>query len=73
MASDTTKVREDRGVPVTKIRGFRIEDPVYLPAQATAREQREALADFVRRALIAYAADPTATNIAIANIRGAGE
>jgi negative regulator of replication initiation len=71
--TDTAPAREDQKVPVTKIRTLRVDDELWKSTQDVAADQGEAVADFLRRALRAYIADPNATNAALATIRGAGK
>jgi hypothetical protein len=54
----------------TSVRHIRIEDACWADAQTTAGEQGDNVPDIVRLALRAYVADPTATLVALAQIRG---
>lgn len=50
---DTSEDRQNQGV-ATKIRGVRVDDELWQRAQAKAAGRREAVADVIRRALLAY-------------------
>ena len=67
---DTPPVRKTRDVANTKVRHIRIDDDPWEPARAAAEAQGETVAGIVRLALRAYVADPTATVVALTQIRG---
>lgn len=53
---DTSEDRHNQTVP-TKIRGVRVDDELWQRAQEKAARRREAVADVIRRALLAYVED----------------
>jgi hypothetical protein len=56
----------------TTARKIRIDDELRDGATTTAADQGETLAGVIRLSLRAYVADPTATLVALAQIRGGG-
>ena len=48
------QVNETHGMPETKVRTVRVDDELWEAAQAKAKRRREAVADVIRRALLAY-------------------
>lgn len=68
MATDTQTNGQNEGVK-TPIRTMRIGD-VWTEAQTVAGNQGDSVPDIVRLALRAYVADPTATIVALTQIKG---
>jgi Arc/MetJ family transcription regulator len=56
----------------TKSRTVRIDDELWAEALAETASRSETVSDLIRRALLAYVADPTATMVALTQIRGGG-
>lgn len=50
-------MRDTEPMPVTKVRTVRVDDALWEAAQEVAAERREAVADVIRRALLAYCHD----------------
>lgn len=69
MPPDTPAAVQNEGVTPTPIRTMRI-GKLWDEAQATAGDQGDSVPDVVRLALRAYVADPTATIVALTQIRG---
>lgn len=66
---DTPKARQTDGVN-TKVRHVRIADELWDAAKETTAGQGDTIPDVLRLALRAYVADPTATIVALTQIRG---
>jgi hypothetical protein len=67
---DTPTVRKTRDVANTKVRHIRIDDDLWRDAGTVTAGQGDSIPDVVRLALRAYVADPTATIVALTQIRG---
>jgi hypothetical protein len=66
---DTAATRQTDRVANTKVRHIRI-DGLWDEAQELAGRQGDTIPDVVRLALRAYVADPTATIVALTQIKG---
>lgn len=54
MVPDTSEAQENRPVAETTIRSVRVDDELWTKAAEKAKRRREAVADVIRRALLAY-------------------
>lgn len=70
MPTDTSSGGQNEPVTATPIRTIRIPDDAWFPAQAATAGRPERVPYVVQLALRAYAADPTATIVALTQIRG---
>ena len=68
MLPDTRRGRQNDDVP-TDIRSVRVDDGLWLAAKGVAKVEGESVSDVVRRALVAYTANPSAFNLAVAKVR----
>lgn len=54
---DTSRAGQTAAVANTKVRHVRVDDELWAAAKKKAKRRREAVADVIRRALLAYVED----------------